>query len=330
MDKAMSSSLRRRVYDILESPGRGNGVGGLIDCALMVLIALNVVAVTLESVESIGVPHATLFRVFNTVSVLLFTLEYAARLWVCVELDPAAGGRALRSRLRYAVTPLAVIDLLAIAPFYLSALFGIDLRFLRVLRLLRILKLTRYSAAINLLMNVFRQEARAFGAALFILGIVLVFASAGIYLVEHAVQPEAFGSIPAAMWWAVATLTTVGYGDVTPITPWGKVFGACVTIVGIGMVALPSGLLASGFSNQLRKQRVEYEQELHHALADGLIDEQEARQLERLRQALDLSAKEAAALRRQAARQPQHPHLRHCPHCGRQLGEPPPEHPHPA
>ena len=323
MDTTADSRLRKHLYRLLEAPDRGAGLGWLIDCALMVLIALNVVAVILESVDSIGGPYATEFQIFDTASVLLFTVEYAARIWVCVEAEPPAQRHPWGTRLRFAVTPLALIDLVAIAPFYLSFLFGIDLRFLRALRLLRVLKLTRYSSAVTLLINVFRQEARAFAAALFILGIVLVFASAGIYLVEHQTQPDAFGSIPAAMWWAVATLTTVGYGDVTPITPWGKVFGACVTIVGIGMVALPSGLLASGFSDQLRKRRVEYEQELHHALADGVIDEMEAQELERVRAALDLSVKEVAAIRRRMGRQPHHPHLRHCPHCGQRL----PEHP---
>jgi voltage-gated potassium channel len=311
--------IRRRTYEVLEPWKPGDRASLIVESTLVLLIVLNVVAVILESVPSIGFAHTRLFDHMELTSIAIFTIEYLLRVWSSVE-DPGMAQRtATGARLRFLVTPLAVIDLIAIAPFYLSYVVGIDLRVLRVLRVMRILKLTRYSPAINLLVSVFRQEAGAFGAALFILLIVMMFASCGIYLVEHRVQPEAFGSIPAAMWWAVSTLTTVGYGDVTPTTPWGKVFGACVTIVGIGMVALPSGLLASGFSSQLRKRRIEFQAQVRQALQDGLIDEEEARELENSRMDLGLSDKEAIAIRREIATEARHPQLAHCPHCGRPL-----------
>lgn len=319
MGQKSGRAIRRRVFDLLEGESRSGLLAWAVDCGLVLFIVLNIMAVILETVESIGLRFQDAFRAFNVISVAVFTIEYLIRLWASIEGEPEADRDALFSRLRYGITPLALIDLIAIAPFYLSFLVSLDLRFLRVLRILRVLKLTRYSSAITLLINVFRQEARAFAAALFILAIVLVFASAGIYLVEQEAQPEAFGSIPAAMWWAVATLTTVGYGDVTPVTVWGKVFGACVTIVGIGMVALPSGLLASGFSDQLRKRRAAYQHELQVALEDGVIDEREAHGLEDLRRESGLSDSEAAAIKRSVIRQPRHPELRHCPHCGRAL-----------
>jgi voltage-gated potassium channel len=173
----------------------------------------------------------------------------------------------------------------------------------------------------SLLFNVFKKEAASFGAALFILLIVMVFAASGMYFVESQAQPEAFGSIPAAMWWAVAALTTVGYGDVTPITPLGKFFGACITVVGIGMIALPSGILASGFSDQLHRRRKEYEQQVDDVLDGGIITESERRELERLRDDLGFTEKEAAEILRQAARRAHERIPRFCPHCGNSLTE---------
>jgi len=149
---------------------------------------------------------------------------------------------------------LQLIDLVVILPFYLSFLFSIDLRMLRILRLFRLLKLARYSPAMQSLVAVVSNEKRALFGALLLMVCLLLFASTGIYFVEHKAQPEAFGSVPAAMWWAVATLTTVGYGDVTPITPLGKVFGGFVMVFGLGMFALPIGIMATGFSQESHRR----------------------------------------------------------------------------
>ena len=227
----------------------------------------------------------------------------------------------LYSRLRYAASPMALVDLLAVLPSYLSLFTGADLRFLRTLRLLRIFKFTRYSPALIMLIKVFKKEAPAFAATLFILLVILVLASSGIYLVERDAQPQAFGSIPAAMWWAVATLTTVGYGDVTPITPLGKLFGACVTITGVGMVALPSGILASGFSEELRLRREQYQEEVEDTLEKkGRITRRDRAKLDKLRQDLGFSEQEAAdILDREASRLSAGKAGAYCPHCGESL-----------
>ncbi len=218
------------------------------------------------------------------------------------------------------MTPMALIDLIAILPFYLSILVTLDLRFVRVLRVLRIFKLTRYFSAIGVLLSVLKEEANSFGAALFILFVILVLASSGIYLFEHQAQPEAFGSIPAAMWWGVATLTTVGYGDMTPITNGGKIFGACITIVGIGMVALPAGILASGFSDHLRGRQDAYGDLVDAALEDGIVTRQEQEALEANRQRLGLSKEDSARI---FARMAKEIHGKHtvCPHCRHRLRE---------
>ena len=191
---------------------------------------------------------------FEIFSVAVFTVEYGLRLWTCTENPRWRGAGPLVARLRYAATPMAICDLLAVLPFYLAMLVAIDLRFLRVFRLLRILKLTRFSPAAETLAAVVNNERRALFSALVLMLTLLTIASSLMYLVEKDIQPEAFGSIPAAMWWGMATLTTVGYGDVTPMTPLGKLLGAGIAILGVGMFALPAGILASGYAQEIKKR----------------------------------------------------------------------------
>jgi voltage-gated potassium channel len=212
---------------------------------------------------------------------------------------------------------MAIIDLLAILPFYLMFFVHIDLRFLRVVRLLRIFKLTRYSSAMNILLSVLREESSSLFAALFVLLVLLMLASSGIYLIEHKIQPDAFGSIPDSMWWAMATLTTVGYGDVTPITPLGKFFGGCITVIGMGMVALPAGILASAFSDYIHRSRREYKSKLSEYLKDGIVSDEEKVELEQLRSDIGLSPEEAELIYKAATR-----HITRqiiCPHCEQPL-----------
>jgi len=219
-----------------------------IDGFLIGLIILNVLAVILESVPSIEARFAAGFLWFERLSVAIFTIEYLIRLWSAVEESEDARKKPWRARLRHALRPLSLADLLAILPFYLSALVTIDLRMLRALRLLRVLKLSRYSTSIGLLLDALKSEARAIAAAVFVLSLLVLIAASFTYAAEHRVQPEAFGTIPDALWWAVITMTTVGFGDVVPITPFGKVIGSVNAVIGIGMVALPAGLLAAAFS----------------------------------------------------------------------------------
>ena len=180
--------------------------------------------------------------------------------------------------------------MIAILPSLLSFIFpSVDLRFIRVLRIFRFLKFSRYSSSINNLLKVIWDQRKSFGAAFFILFIMLILASSGIYLVEKDAQPGKFGSIPQAMWWSIVTLTTVGYGDVYPITTLGKIFGSVIIILGIGTVALPSGILASAFSEHTRRSQNKYKKELENALKDNKIDESEREQLNKLAERLNLS-----------------------------------------
>ena len=307
--------IRSLAFRLLQPDDKTNRASRVVNLFLIVLIAANVLAVVLETVDSIDARYGSAFRIFDTFSVGVFTLEYLIRAWAAAE-DPEFADRRY-PRLAYLTSPIAIIDLLAILPFYLGVFFQIDLRFLRVLRLLRILKLTRYSSAMTMLLNVFREESNAFFAGFFILIVLLVLASSGAYLAEHHAQPEKFGSIPAAMWWAMATLTTVGYGDVTPITPAGKLFGSLIAVGGIGMAALPAGILASGLADQLRRTRNALTTEFRKALEDGVIDPQEERELEELRKTLGLSKRIAQEVRDQVQRDTQH--ARFCPHCGKEI-----------
>ena len=248
-------TLRARIYRIIECSDPDDWKGQWFDGFMIVLIITNVIAVILETVAEIAAAHAAFFYAFELFSVTVFSVEYGLRIWSVVEnLDEEGFRHPVRGRIKYAMTPMALIDLMAIAPFFLAFILSVDLRFMRIFRLLRLLKLTRYSTAIHTLWAALMSQRRALAAALVIIVILLVFASSIIFLMEKEAQPEAFSSIPAAMWWGLATLTTVGYGDVTPVTAVGKVFGAFIMVLGVGMFALPAGILATGFSNEIRKR----------------------------------------------------------------------------
>jgi voltage-gated potassium channel len=317
-------SLRKRIWNTLErTPNSQESLSVLVDIFLITLILLNVAAIILESVEKIFAAYHSAFAIFETFSIVVFSVEYILRVWSCVEAEEDSVQASIYvRRLRYLRQPMSIIDLVAILPFFLQFLLpGLDLRFLRVLRMVRIFKLTRYSDAFTILLQVFSQERKSFGAAFFILSMVTIVASCGIYVFEHKAQPEDFASIPAAMWWAVATLTTVGYGDVTPITALGRFFGGMIAIVGIGMVAMPTGILASGFNDLLRQREHEYESELSKALEDGHVTPKERHNLENLKKDLGLSEDTARILRLEAiANLP--PIEIHCPHCGKTVEVP--------
>ena len=293
-------------------------VSRVIDFALIALITLNVVAVILESVPSLAAEYGGYFSRFETFSVVVFSVEYVLRVWSAVDDDEIDYGHPVFGRIRFMLTPMALIDLVAILPFYLGFFIGVDLRFMRVLRLLRVFKLTRYSSSMGLLMEVLKEEARSIGAAFFVLAMLIILAASFMFLAEQEAQPEAFGSIPQALWWAIITMTTIGYGDVTPITVAGKVLGACISVISVGMVALPAGLLASGFTGALRRRRIEYEDMVEDALKDGVVSADEAVNLEKTKDALGLSDEDAQLIfdtfiRKGTAASGV------CPHCGKPL-----------
>ena len=247
-------TVRRRVFEIVEEAAPGDLASRLFDWFLIVLISSNIAVVVLETVPSLHLKYGTIFHWFEVFSVLAFTVEYLLRLWSAPEHGSLRRLGPVQSRVRYAFSFFALIDLAAILPFYLAFALGLDLRILRMLRLLRFLKLMRYSAAMMTMQRVIYEERRALGAALLIMLGLLIMASTGMYYAERHAQPQIFGSIPAAMWWGLATLTTVGYGDIVPVTLVGKLIGGVVMLLGIGMFALPIGILATGFTQEVKRR----------------------------------------------------------------------------
>ena len=250
-------TIKHRIFRLIEAGSPGDWPSVLFDVFMVALIVTNALAAVLATVDTIQARFATPLQIFELVSVAIFTLEYVARLWVCREHVYLRDEGPVMARVRFAVQPLAIIELLAILPFYLALIMplgGADLRVLRLLRLLRLLKLARYSPAMATLGRVLAAESRAIAAALLVMLCLITASATALYMVERTIQPDELGSIPAAMWWAIATLTTVGYGDVTPVTAAGKAIGAVVMIMGVGMFALPIAIIASGFADEIHRR----------------------------------------------------------------------------
>ena len=287
---------RNRVWRLLEPAEDNDNLSKFIDVFLVNLIFFNILMVILETVETLYFKYKLWFIYFELFSVTIFSLEYISRFWSCVEnkTQNETNGKA---RLRYIFSFSAIIDLIAILPSLLAFLFPtVDLRFVRALRIFRLLKFSRYSNSINTLLVVLWDQRKSLGAAFFILFIVLIISSSGMYIVEKDIQPDKFGSIPQSMWWSIVTLTTVGYGDVYPVTSMGKFFGSIIIILGIGTVALPSGILASAFTEYTRRNQKKYEDKLKFMLSDNIIDDEERKELDDLSEKLNLSDEDIAAI----------------------------------
>ena len=246
-------TLRNKTFLFLEISTPEDRASYWFDMFMVVLILSNVAAIILETVDVISEAAGSFFYLFELFSVIIFTTEYILRVWSSVEDPSGRFSSPFLGRLRYILSPMAIIDLIAFLPFYLSTFFGVDLRILRLFRLLRLVKLTRYSPALNAVGATMVSQHRALTAAFLVMIMALLFSSSIMFVFENEVQPEKFSSIPTAMWWGMATLTTVGYGDVAPVTPMGQLFGIITMIIGIGMFALPTGIIATGFANEMEK-----------------------------------------------------------------------------
>lgn len=242
--------FRRRVYSIINKSEKGDVAASTFAIFITALILLNVTAFILETVGEIRRPFAFYFDLFEAISVILFTIEYTIRLWSCVDDEKIAPKGVVLGRLAYIFKFMMIIDLLVLLPFYFPLIFP-DLRFLRTLRLLRlirILKLGRYSKSVGIIFSVIKRKRGELVASLVVVFIIIILSSCVLFFIENPVQPNAFSSIPATMWWSVITLTTVGYGDIAPVTLFGKFIAAFIAILGIGLVGIPAGIMASGFS----------------------------------------------------------------------------------
>ncbi|NJK68616.1 MAG: potassium channel family protein [Microcoleus sp. CSU_2_2] len=251
----MRKPLKTIIYEILEVSDNTNFYRFADELIIPCLIILNITAFIASTSSSFSLEYKLLFEYVEIICSLVFTIEYVLRMWVCtVDLQYS---HPVWGRIKYALTPLSAIDLISILPFYLLLLFP-QLSFVHVisiLRLLRLLKISRYSDSVQTLAIVLYAKKEELIATAFAVFIILIFSSSIMYFVESSANPKAFGSIPDAMWWGVVTLTTVGYGDIYPITPLGRFLGAILAFLGIGIFALPAGIIASGFSEEVQKRK---------------------------------------------------------------------------
>ena len=288
---------RQRIMEVVNAAKPNDPVSRMCDILLSILIILNLIAVCLESVETINQKFGLALLYFEIFSVSIFAFEYVLRIWSAADNLKLRGKSALRKRFAYISSPTGLIDLMAILPSILPLIFGgIDLRWLRVLRLVRLLKISHYSSALEDFFSALYEERKSFFATIYLLAIALFLSSSLVYLAEYEIQPEKFKSIPHAMWWSLITLTTVGYGDVSPITPLGKLVGAFTALMGVCTVALLTGIVASAFANQLARKRQMFEAEVSSALEDGVLTGDEVERLNSLKENYHISDEQARAI----------------------------------
>ena len=265
-------SLRAKIHALLEPTGHSGRLHIYVDNFIVFWVALSIICVVLETVESVRSISAEYFAWIDVIAFSIFTIEYAARLYSAPE-NPDYKQLRL-PRLAHARSFGAVIDLLTILPFLLEhfVTLQLDLRFLRVFRLTRMLKLTRYTSATNTLSKVIKREWHIIFSSIFVMLLLVVLTASLGYLFEHPAQPDKFENIPQSIYWAVVTLASVGYGDISPVTPMGRSLTVVLSLLGIGIFAIPAGLLASAFTDQLRIDRESFERTLLEALARGETD----------------------------------------------------------
>ncbi len=257
----MYRSTKKKVHGLLHPEIVGDKHWDkIINIFIVVLIILNVAAVILETVENIHKKYDQFFYYFDWISVIIFTIEYVLRVWSSNHEEKYK--HPVWGRLKYMVSPAALIDLIAIVPSYLHAFIGLDLRVLRMLRLLRFLRLfrlTAYTHSAHMIMNVFRKRKNELGLSFILASFLIIIASCIIYFVEHRYPNEEtskFDSIPSTIWWAVVSLTTTGYGDMYPLTSLGKAMASIIMLTGVAFFALPAGIITAGFIDEFRLTKV--------------------------------------------------------------------------
>ena len=291
--------FQRRLMEILEQATDRDKASKICDVFITTLVLCNILSVILESVSSLQAVYGEYFDLFEFWSVMFFTLEYVLRFWA-TGAKYADHGQKWQGRREYMFGFYGVIDLLAILPFYLQMLFpGADMRALRILRLVRVLKLSHYNSALEDLFNAVKNEARSFIAALYLLTIAIILTSSLMYYAEGDTQPEHFSSIPASMYWAIITLTTVGFGDISPVTWIGQVLATITAFIGVCTVAMLTGIVASSFATQMARRRVVYESQLREAYKDGVLSDEEKKMLLKLRTDFNLSEEQIKSINQQ-------------------------------
>ena len=289
-------TFRQKVHAVIFPSAYGGSLHTIFDTFIVIWVIVSVIAVILESVQGIHYLLNLEFIVLDAIAVSIFTLEYCLRMYCCVE-EPGYQ-RAVSGRLKMAKSTSSIIDLLAIAPFFLEVFLHhlIDLRFMRVFRLLRLLKLSRYTGATQSLSKVIAREWPVMAASTFIMLLLVVMTASLGFLFEHEAQPDKFENIPQAIYWAVITLASVGYGDISPITPAGRAMTIVLSLIGIGIFAIPAAILSSAFTDQLKRDREALVNTIYEMLADGHLDEKEIEYIRTESKRLHLSDEEIRLL----------------------------------
>ena len=308
-------SLRHFVYQLLNPADRDSALSRLVNALIITLVVTNIFAMAMHTDVALADRYGEIFFAFELFSVVFLTLEYALIVWTAPEGDEFV------ARSDYIRSTDSLIDLLAILPFYVGFFIDLDLRVLIALRLIRLFKLIRYFSPLAVMASVLRAEARAFVAAMMVMGILVFVSATGIYFFEHALQPQVLGSIPQAMWWSIVTLTTLGYGDVVPVSLGGRIFAGVMTVFAVGVVALPAGMLASRFSEELHKRKNDFSVLINRLASDGELNLKDKAELERERIRLCLSESDVALLLKRAAAESAESAgtASSCPHCGASL-----------
>jgi len=256
----MYNKTKARVHSLLHPEIVGDTHWDrIINIFIVTLIFLNVMAVMLETVDDLHTKYKVFFEWFDRISVYIFTVEYVLRVWSATH-EPKYKG-SIKGRIKYMLSPAALIDLLAFLPFYIHLIIGpgtLDLRTLRILRLLRffrLFRLTAYTQSAQMILNVFKSRFKDLLLSFVLAVFLIIIASCLLYFAEHGEQPKSFSSIPATIWWAVVTLTTTGYGDMYPITTAGKMLAGAVMLIGVTFIALPPAIITAGFLDELKFYR---------------------------------------------------------------------------
>jgi len=289
VSKNKNKSLRQNIFALLNPTPHSYEVNKYIDYVVILAVLISVICIILETVQEVNSVWSAEFKTLDILTVTIFSIEYVLRVYSCCEIQRYS--KPIRGRILYIFSASALIDLLAISPFYISLFVNksIDLRFLRIFRLTRLLKLTRYTGTLNTLLKAVQREKYVLMAAAFMMILMIILTASLGYMFEHDSQPDKFESIPASMYWAVITLASVGYGDITPITPLGRLMTVIVSFVGIGIFAIPAGLMASSFTDQLRLDRKTFEDDVRKLVTSDKFTAEDRENLELEAERLHLS-----------------------------------------
>ena len=257
------NSLKEKIHHLVEKGSYGSKVNLLFDYFIIILISLNVIALALETVRGLPDQLIRILRIFEFVLVIIFSVEYAMRIYISDITHPSKN--RISSALKFIFSTYGLIDLLAILPFYITLMVKVDLRYLRILRLmrvLRILKISRYSSSLKLIHDVLKEKRNEIGMIFLVAFILLIISGFVMFSIENKVQPDVFSDVFASLWWAVITLTTVGYGDIYPVTALGKLINGFVAVLGIGLITLPAGIISAGFIEKISSSKKENKKEI--------------------------------------------------------------------